>query len=851
MPTQLLIDGHSLLFRAYHALPPLTTKNGVPTGAMHGFLSMLFRVADTEKPDRLIVVFDAAVATFRHEQYAEYKAQREETPDDFRQQLPLLRELLERLGVPVLAVGGFEADDTLGTLATLGRDRGYHSLIVTGDRDLLQLVDDHTTILLTSRSGISDLDRMTRDRVKEKMGVWPEQVPDLKGLMGDSSDNIPGVAGIGQKSALALIEAYDSVEQLLEKLDQLQNSRWLKALKGHEEEARRYRDLATIQTHVPIEWPDVQEPFQWRVDEGVVAMLDALELHQVRKRLNIQGAAAPGTAASLEGVPLPPVHPVELEALILRDGPVYGSFEEQGTLWLYDPESSHVAKTSVDDYPMPPVKLATWGSKAVLRRRIREGQALPEFVEDVKLQAYLLDTERRDYSIPLLLDDAGMRVPEPESGENATAVSVLAQRLGESLQVHGLDPVYRQLELPLARVLAGMEAVGVSVDRERLYRLGEELKTSITETEKDIYRLSGATFNINSQRQLGDVLFNKLGLPAVKRTKTGISTDAETLETLLPLHPVIEQILTYRQLVKIESTYVKGLLPLIGDDGRIHTTFHQTVTATGRLSSSDPNLQNIPVRLPLGRRVRSVFVASPGRTLLAADYSQIELRVLAHLAGDENLIQAFQEGEDIHRRTASEIFNIPMDHVDSTWRGRAKAVNFGIIYGISDFGLSRDTGVSRSEAKDYIDRYYARYPRLKEYFESVLEAARRDGFVTTIMGRRRLLPEIRTKNRVRRQYAERMAMNTAIQGSAADLIKKAMLVIAQHLQEGDYASDMILQVHDELIWDADTHELQSLAELARRDMRDAMRLRVPLVVELKYGNHWDAMEKWLGDGIDA
>ncbi len=848
MPTQLLIDGHSLLFRAYHALPPLTTKNGVPTGAMHGFLSMLFRVTDAEQPERLIVVFDAAVATFRHEQYAEYKAQREETPDDFRQQLPLLRELLERLGIPVLAVGGFEADDTLGTLAIMGRDRGYHSLIVTGDRDLLQLVDDHTTILLTSRSGISDLDRMTRERVKEKMGVWPEQVPDLKGLMGDSSDNIPGVAGIGQKSALALIDAYESVDRLLDNLDALDNSRWLKALKGHEEEARRYRDLATIQTQVPIEWPDVQEPFQWRVDEGVVAMLDALELHQVRKRLNIPVQAAE-TTVSAEGMPLPPVH--QVEALAFRQGPIYGSFEEQGNLWLYDPESSQVVQASLDEYPLPPVKLATWGSKAVLRRHIQEGRALPDFVEDVKLEAYLLDTERRDYSIPLLLQEAGIRAPEQRSGEYAAAVTMLAERLGESLQVHGLEPVYRQLELPLTRVLAGMEAVGVAVDRERLYGLGEELKASIAETEAEIYRLSGATFNINSQRQLGEVLFNKLGLPAVKRTKTGISTDAETLETLLPLHPVIEQILTYRQLVKIESTYVEGLLPLIGDDGRIHTTFHQTVTATGRLSSSDPNLQNIPVRLPLGRRVRSVFVASPGRTLLAADYSQIELRVLAHLASDENLIQAFQEGEDIHRRTASEIFNIPVDQVDSTWRSRAKAVNFGIIYGISDFGLSRDTGVSRSEAKDYIDRYYARYPRLKEYFESVLEGARQDGFVTTIMGRRRLLPEIRTKNRVRRQYAERTAMNTAIQGSAADLIKKAMLVIDQHMREGDYASDMILQVHDELIWDADTKELKSLATLARRDMMEAMTLRVPLVVELKYGSNWDAMEKWSGDDLDA
>ncbi|NMP22840.1 DNA polymerase I [Sulfobacillus harzensis] len=852
MPTQLLIDGHSLLFRAYHALPPLQTKNGVPTGAMHGFLSMLFRVTEAEKPERLIVVFDAAVATFRHEQFAEYKAQRDETPDDFRQQLPLLRELLERLGVPVLAVGGFEADDTLGTLAYMGRERGYHSLIVTGDRDLLQLVDDQVTVLLTSRTGISDLDRMTRDKVKEKMGVWPEQVPDLKGLMGDGSDNIPGVAGIGQKSALALIDAYQSVDNLLEHLHEVSNARWLKALQGHEEEARRFRDLATIVTKVPLEWPDVSEPFLWHVDAGVAAMLDELELHQVKKRLKISDDAGKAAQASIDdGAPLPPVEVLDAAQFPLDSDTLYGCLVEGANLWIYNPHTHQAARLTPDDYPLPPVKLAGWGIKAVFRDRFEKGRPLPEFREDVKLQAYLLDTERRDYGIAGLLKEAGIQTPEANSGQSAAAVSLLAERLGESLQIHGLGDVYRQLEMPLARVLARMEAVGVQVDRDRLASLGEELKESIVATEQEIYHLAGLEFNINSQRQLGEVLFDKLGLPAVKRTKTGFSTDAETLETLSPLHPVVDKVLTYRQLVKIESTYVEGLLPLIQSDGRIHTTFHQTVTATGRLSSSDPNLQNIPVRLPLGRRVRSVFVASPGRTLLAADYSQIELRMLAHLAGDENLIQAFQDGEDIHRRTASEIFNIPLDEVDSTWRSRAKAVNFGIIYGISDFGLSRDTGVSRSEAKDYIDRYYRRYPRLKEYFEGVIEGARRDGFVTTIMGRRRLLPEIRSKNRARRQYAERMAMNTAIQGSAADLIKKAMLAIDAHLTDEGLKSDMILQVHDELIWDAERDELEQLRSLAVRDMAGAMSLKVPLVVEVKSGDNWDAMNPWPEDGTHA
>jgi DNA polymerase-1 len=396
-----------------------------------------------------------------------------------------------------------------------------------------------------------------------------------------------------------------------------------------------------------------------------------------------------------------------------------------------------------------------------------------------------------------------------------------------------------------------MEAVGVVVDRGRLEELGRELTQSITETEQEIFALAGDSFNINSPSQLGEILFGRLGLPAAKRTKTGYSTDAETLEALRPLHPIVDLILHYRQLVKIQGTYVEGLLPLIGSDGRIHTTFHQTVAATGRLSSSDPNLQNIPVRMALGRRVRGVFVPSPGRTLVAADYSQIELRVLAHLAGDHNLIQAFVDGEDIHRRTASEIFNIPLDAVDSTWRSRAKAVNFGIIYGISDFGLARDTGVGRAEARDYIDRYYRRYPALQEYFESVVEGARADGYVSTILGRRRPLPDINAKNRMRRQYAERMAMNTAIQGSAADLIKVAMIRIDGAMAERRMESSMILQVHDELIWDAPPREVADLAELARAHMIEAITLSVPLVVEFKRGDNWESMAPWEMNRGDA
>lgn len=838
MPTQLLIDGHSLLFRAYHALPPLTTKNGIPTGAIYGFTAMLLKVVDQERPDRLVVVFDAPEETFRHQQYQEYKAGRAETPDDFRQQMPFLRQLLDNLGVPVITTPGFEADDALGTLAKLGEERGYESLIVTGDRDLLQLVRPGVMVLLTQRSGITDIDRLDRDGVKDKMGVWPEQVPDLKGLMGDSSDNIPGIAGIGKKSALSLIETYGSIDHLLDNLEELQNTRWVRALLGHEADARRYRDLATIVQDVPIEWPEIQEPFQWRPTDALGGLLAELELTQVQKRLGLESLPQADTSERL----LPPV--TRVDAIDWQPHRLYAIYEDHEGFWVYDEALQQVARCQDVSIIPATVGLVGWGIKSYWRQQFALSQPLAPFVADVKLEAYLLDSERRDYEVMDLLHARGVRVDTEQPHELAVAIGWLSKVQQEDLARHGMHKLYQEVELPLAKVLAHMEARGVLVDREQLLALGEELARSIEKVEHAIYELGGGEFNINSGRQLSQVLFDKLGLPVLKKTKTGVSTDAETLETLRPLHPIVEHILEYRQLVKLQGTYVEGLLPLIQTDGRIHTTFHQTVTATGRLSSSDPNLQNIPVRVPLGRRVRGVFVPSPGQELLAADYSQIELRMLAHMAGDDNLIQAFVDGEDIHRRTASEIFNLPLDAVDATWRSRAKAVNFGIIYGISDFGLARDTGVSRTEAHDYIDRYYQRYPALKEYFERVIAESRDKGYVSTILGRRRFLPDIRSKNHVRRQYSERMAMNTAIQGSAADLIKVAMVNIDEATVRQALHSGLILQVHDELIWDALPEEVFALKALAEHYMTTALDVTVPLVVEFKVGNNWEKMQPW-------
>lgn len=846
MPIQLLIDGHSLLFRAFHALPPLTAEDGTPTGALHGFATMLLRVVETEHPERVVIVFDAPEATFRHVQYEAYKATRKESPPEFRVQVPLVRELLEALEIPVLSVSGYEADDVLGTLAWQGRARGYRTLIVTGDRDLLQLVDDQVTVLLTSRTGISDMERMTPERVRDKMGVEPKQVPDLKALMGDASDNIPGIAGIGPKSATALIARYGSLDQIFREWDKMDNPRWRKMLDGREDDVRRYRTLVTIVTNVPVSWPEMAEPYTIRVSDRLNAFLTRYDLSGVHRRLfgNAPVAVpAPGRSANPDQESAVPMVPAE-RAVIRADG-VYTLYaDESGTLWIYAPDAGWVTEWPARE--LPPARYEGWGIKDLYRRGIASGPDWAGFVEDGQIQAYLLNAAASAFDLPTVAAARGIPVPGSAS-EAALAVHTLIALQGPDVVSQRLERLYREVELPLARVLAAMEEAGIRVDTERLKAIGEELDGMIQSVQAQIYEAAGVTFNINSPQQLAEILFVKLGLSPIKRTKTGFSTDAETLEALAPLHPAVEKIVLYRQLVKLKGTYVDGLLPLVDAGGRLHTTYHQTGTATGRLSSSDPNLQNIPVRLPLGRRIRSVFMPDEGNRLLAADYSQIELRMLAHLSGDKNLLQAFIDGEDIHRRTAAEIFGIPPDRVDTVWRSRAKAVNFGIVYGISDYGLARDTGVSRAEAKDYIDRYYARYPALKAYFERVLQAAREDGWVTTILGRRRPLPDIRAGNRARRQYAERMAVNTVIQGSAADLIKIAMVTIYRRMQEAGWRSRLLLQVHDELIWDVVPSEQSSLMRVARAAMVDALPLTVPLVVEFKQGVTWEDMTPVEGD----
>ena len=845
MPTQLLIDGHSLLFRAYHALSfqNLQAKDGTPTGAIHGFLAMVLKVVGQEHPDRVVIAYDGPHKTFRHEQYPDYKGTRKEAPEDFREQVPLALEIVRHLGIPTLMVDGYEADDVIGTLTAMGEARHYRTLIVTGDRDLLQLVNGDVSVLLTSRTGISDMDRMDALKVEEKLGVRPDQVPDLKGLMGDASDNIPGVKGIGEQSAKLLIQRYGSIEGVLDHLPSLDNTRWIKALTGHAGDARTSRDLATIVRDVPLTWPPVAEPLAVAPDAEAVQLMERLELHSIKKRLakDSQTADSGGLESADELVALQRRQEQVPWQQLSPGGGYLVVHRDAEDVWVMDSQG-HVARW--DNEPWPPCPLWGWDSKAVYRRVIELGGACPDFSEDGQLQAYLLDAEHGHYELAAIAKQRRIAAPATVDETLAIIETLVSEQKG-AIAAQGLSTLYYEVEVPLSRVLAEMEAVGMRVDRDQLASLGQELDGSLAQIQNEIFNMVGTEFNINSPQRLGEVLFGKLGLPSGKRTKSGsYATDADTLEKIAPLHPVVEDVLVYRQLMKVKGTYVDGLLPLIGPDARVHTTFNQTGTATGRLSSSDPNLQNIPVRLPLGRRVRSVFVPSPDRLLVAADYSQIELRILAHLSGDENLIQAFWHGEDIHRRTAAEIFGIPFEDVDSTWRNRAKAVNFGIVYGISDFGLARDTGVSQKEAKEYIARYFARYPQLKEYFDRVIESARDEGLVRTIMGRIRPLKDIQAKNRARRQYAERMAMNTAIQGSAADLIKIAMVNLDRRLKSDHFHSQLVLQVHDELIWDAIAEEKQDLARLAREYMTQAMHLKVPLEVEFKQGLTWESLAPW-------
>ncbi|MDI3297905.1 MAG: DNA polymerase I [Bacillota bacterium] len=895
-----LLDGHSLAHRAFYALPPLSTTAGQPTNAVTGFLNMLLRLEQEYRPDYLAVVFDRRAPTFRHEAYEQYKAQRQPMQEELASQIPLLHQVLEALRIPVYEKDGYEGDDLLGSLARQAEARGLHVLIVTGDRDALQLVDERTDVLVTVR-GITETRLFTLAAVREEYGLEPRQLAEVKGLAGDASDNIPGVPGVGEKTALKLIQQFGSIDELYRHLDQVAGKKLQERLAAHEEQARMSRELGTIDCEAPVEL-DLEACRRREPDPAVARPLfEELELRGLARRFGLAGEppaapapledgkaggeagpgeAAPAVARAATSEPsLTWVRGSEegerfLERMEGRRGTLAAAFRPHrpglpapALVAVYDGEEAWlfpVEPPADGGAPPLPDPLRRWlaeagaakagyRAKPLLRAAWAAGIEPAGLVGDAELAAYLLDPSRSRYPLEELARRWGhVELPEAaaaEAGDEAAlarrlareawAVERLLPPLEAELEAMELGRLYREVELPLEPILAEMEATGVQVDPATLRELGEEFRGRIARLEAEIHDLAGEPFNINSTQQLGQILFEKLGLPRGRRTKTGWSTDADVLESLVAAHPIAAKVLEYRQLTKLYGTYVEGLGPVIDPaDGRVHAAFNQTVTATGRLSSADPNLQNIPVREEPGRKLRRAFTAPPGRILVSGDYSQIELRVLAHIAGDERLQAAFLSGEDIHRATAAEVFGVPPEAVTPEQRTRAKAVNFGIVYGISDYGLSQQLGISREEAAAFIRTYLDRFPGVRRYMEEVVERARAEGFVRTLSGRIRHLPDLHSRVYARRQAAERTALNTPIQGTAADILKIAMIRLRRALAESGLDARLVLTVHDELILEGRAEDREAMAGLLRRSMEGAMKLAVPLLVEVKAGPNW-------------
>ncbi|MCR4443367.1 MAG: DNA polymerase I [Peptococcaceae bacterium] len=874
----MLIDGNSLAHRAFYAVPMLSNSKGFITNAIYGFCNMLFKIVEEEKPEYVAVAFDKGKIVFRHQDYGDYKAQRKATPDELRPQFPVLKELLRAMRIAVFECEGYEADDIIGTLARRGEDEGLQVVIVTGDRDALQLVSPRTKVVLTKK-GISELETFDEETLKKKYGLLPEQMIDLKGLMGDSSDNIPGIPGVGEKTALKLIQEYGSMENVLAHHGDFKGKKLGELLRDYADQARLSRKLAVIEREVPVEfklddckrvepdYPKLVEILRELEFRSILENMmnknnspDVAGMRVERPALEGRVIGEPETLAAYlaenrEGFSLylrakkeRPAF-VEITELGLKArGKPPGAVFPVRLSWKSPKELQALAAVLKPHLEREDLKKTVHDAKTALLACRALGIELRGVEYDTMLMAYLLNPSRAQTDLGSLSGDyLGEGAFQRDGGEEVylflEALELLGPRLKEELIEMKMWELYRDVELPLSRVLAGMEQRGVLLDRGILREMGKELEGRISRLAGEIHTDAGEEFNINSPKQLGEVLFGKLGLARGKKTKTGYSTSAEVLEALAPEHEIVAKILHYRQLVKIKTTYIDGLESLVEPvTGKVHTSFNQTVTATGRLSSTEPNLQNIPIRMEEGRRLRKAFLPSPGNRLLSADYSQIELRVLAHIAGDEVLAEAFHKGQDIHTRTAAEVFGVPMEAVTRGMRRAAKAVNFGIVYGISDFGLSQDLGISRAEAKEYIENYLKRYRGVKRYMERVVEEAREKGYVTTILNRRRYIPDILSRNFTLRSFAERTAMNTPVQGSAADIIKLAMLKLQEVLDKEEKETAMILQVHDELILDVPAGDVARIAQKVRGVMANAFPLSVPLKVDLQAGSNWYDLE---------
>lgn len=843
----MILDGNSIINRAFYGIRMLNAPDGTPTNAVYGFLSTFRRVFDLAQPQAVCVAFDVHAPTFRHEQYALYKAQRKPMPEELAVQMPLLKQTLDYMGVRRLELAGWEADDLLGTVARRCEAAGWTCDVVTGDKDSLQLITDSTHVFnVKTRMGQTDTIEYTPERFREEYGFDPIRMIDLKALMGDSSDNIPGVPGIGEKTAKDLLVRFGTVADIYRDLDALDIKPGVrKKLTEGRESAQLSFDLATIRTDAPIDF--ALESAVWDHDYQP-------ELYDWFRRLNFTSLSEkwglqPADDAGVPSSALPAVDVADSAALraleqAVTAAPYVAVLAPDGldTLTLCDGKACYALSWAQlgDDYNAflrllfsDRVRKAGHNIKDLMRALLDEGLPTDGFVFDTALAAYLLDATAGSYDLPRLAQTyLGEELPDVQS------IWALQPVLHEKMDAQAMLSLYTDVELPLCPVLARMEQAGFLVDRKALYDFGESLTSSIEQLQQSIWALAGEPFNIQSPKQLGSVLFERLMLPAGKKTKTGWSTNAAVLDKLRGKHPIIEQILDYRTLTKLKSTYADGLLKEISADGRIHTNFQMTVTATGRLSSTEPNLQNIPVRRELGAQIRKMFVASPGKVLVDADYSQIELRLLAHIANDETMIAAFRSGEDIHAVTASQVFGVPLAEVTPLQRSHAKAVNFGIVYGISAFSLAQDIGVFQNEAKAYMDSYFAKYHGVRAYMTRVVEQAKADGYVTTLFGRRRDLPELKSSNFNLRSFGERVALNMPIQGTAADIIKAAMVRVDARMRAEHLQARLLLQVHDELIVECPAEEAETVKAILVDEMEHVVDYRVPLLVDAKIGASW-------------
>ncbi|MBX3119765.1 MAG: DNA polymerase I [Fimbriimonadaceae bacterium] len=856
----IIIDGYSLLFRAFYSTRFMSTTDGRPTNALYGFTGMIFSILEREKPDALVLALDGPGKTFRHAEYAEYKGTRKEPEPELVQQFPWARDLLDALGIPAIEVPGYEADDIVGTISKEAESKGYDTYIVTGDNDQLQLVDEYVNVL-TTKVGVSDLLVYTPEKVLEKFGVPPINVPDWKAIVGDSSDNIPGVPGIGEKGATYLLQKYQTIENLLENLDEVEE-KYRKKILPVIEQVPKSKWLATICREVPLEYDF--EPFRVSAEqlETAKSMLESFEFKSHHKRLPAvmsrymeggQAMDAPVVEVAQESLAVTSSEIQDPDALIafvgnspfavlLDSGPAQMSMFDESGRAAYVAVGSKVAKTTdkavLNLVHKDPSKLIGHDVKPLFKA-IPATQTAPRF--DTMLAAYVLYPGRSSYSlrdqVSAYLDIA---MPETQEGM-ASAIFLLDAAMSERLEKEGQTKVMREIELPLLPVLAEMENYGIKTSADYLREFSKSLDVTIQETQKKVYEMAGQEFNIGSPKQLGEVLFDKMGIPGEKKTKTGYATGAEILQVLAPEHPIATEVLNWRELTKLKSTYADALPRMIREDGRIHTTYAQAVAATGRLSSNDPNLQNIPTRTELGRQIRKAFTADEGFILASFDYSQIELRLLAHMCKDQALVDAFANHEDVHKATAVLMFGAAGDDVTKEQRGFAKLLNFAVLYGVTDFGLANQLGgnFSVSEAKALITQYYERFPKVKGFTDSVIADAKAKGFTTTLYGRRRYFPDIHAQNRNERLYAERQAMNAPIQGSAADMIKLAMLEVRKKLD--GKKTRMLLQVHDELVFELAKGEETGLIEPIRKAMEEAMPLDVPIEVDSKFGPNWNEM----------